>query len=89
MFLLCIATDALCLCHRWDFVDVGVESLWAIGRWVNRHQGQPCASDNHTLQYSFCDCTGRPAFCRIMSRCVCAMEGLMVQVCAAPGRAVP
>ena len=78
------AIDTLCLCHRWDFVDVGGQWNGAIGRWDKGHQAQARASDGDGLQQRFSHCFGVWAFCRFLCRYACAMKGVMVQVCAAP-----
>ena len=54
------AIDTLCLCHRWDFVDVGGQWNGAIGRWDKGHQAQARASDGDGLQQHFSHCFGRP-----------------------------
>ena len=62
------------LCCRWDAVDLGLQSQWAVGRW--KHSGQVLADADHSARLH-CVCQhliGVFSFRSAMFRCVCAVR---------------
>ena len=64
------------LCCRWDAVDLGLQSQWAVGRW--KHSGQVLADADHSARLH-CVCQhliGVFSFRSAMFRCVCPPPAL-------------